>query len=157
MNVKILVGAIIIMTISQTSFAEKTPQTLTKIVNPDTLYNPAPHGYSHAVIANNIAYIAGQGGEDATGKLEGDFAKQVKQSYKNLFSVLKAVEAMPHNVTKITTYVVDYDQSMLEVMTKELKLAFGNHLPAQTLVPVPSLAIDGMLFEVDAIAIIEKN
>lgn len=147
----------IIMTIPHVSLAEEQPESLIKLVNPDTLYNPAPYGYSHAVVVNNVAYIAGQGGEDSTGKLEGDFSKQVKQSYKNLFSVLESVNAKSHNVTKLTTYVVNYDQSMLEVMTAELKSAFGNHLPAQTLVPVPRLAIDGMMFEVDAIAIIEDK
>jgi enamine deaminase RidA (YjgF/YER057c/UK114 family) len=32
---------------------------------------------------------------------------------------------------------------------------FGNKLPAQTLVPVPKLAIDSMLFEVEAVALLD--
>ncbi|WP_370980441.1 RidA family protein [Agaribacterium sp. ZY112] len=145
------------MTISENCLTEEVPKPLTQIVNPTKLYDPAPYGYSHVVIANKVAYIAGQGGEDSEGKLENDFAKQVRQAYKNLFTALEAINTSPNNVSKLTTYVVNYDQSMLETMTKELVSAFGEHLPAQTLVPVPRLAIDGMLFEVDAIAIMEKD
>ena len=130
----------------------------TQIVNPDGLYDPEPNGYSHSVIAkggNTIAYIAGQGGENEEGELSPDFGKQVEQAYKNLQTVLKAVKAKPNQVTKINTYVVNYDESMLEVMTHYVRKTFGEALPAQTLVPVPRLALDGMLFEVDAIAIID--
>ena len=144
------------MATSQYSLA--TGQTLTQLVNPDNLFDPALYGFSHAVVvkgAQHIAYIAGQGGEDANGKLPDNFSKQVRQAYKNLLSAVEATGANPHNVTKLTTYVVNYDQSMLEVMTRELKLAFGEHLPAQTLVPVPRLALDGMLFEVDAVAVLD--
>ena len=130
----------------------------TNIVNPDSLYDPEPNGYSHAVIAkggNSIAYIAGQGGEDHQGNLSLDFAKQVEQAYKNLRIVLTAINAKPSQVTKINTYVVNYDQSKLDVMTQYVRETFGETLPAQTLVPVPRLALDGMLFEVDAVAIID--
>ncbi len=128
------------------------------IVNPEGLYDPAPYGYSHAVVAkggSRIAYIAGQGGEDGSGALSPDFAAQVKQAYANLRTVLAALGAKPHQVTKITTYVVDYDPSKLAVMTQNVQNTFGDALPAQTLVPVPRLALDGMLFEVDAIAVLE--
>ncbi len=129
-----------------------------KTVNPTALYDPAPNGYSHAVVAkggSEIAYIAGQGGEDSTGALSTDFSDQVRQAYKNLNIVLQSLKAHPNQVTKITTYVVNYDQTMLEEMTKQVKLLFGDTLPAQTLVPVPRLALDGMLFEVDAIVILD--
>jgi enamine deaminase RidA (YjgF/YER057c/UK114 family) len=122
------------------------------------LYDPAPHGYSHAVVAEGstrIAYIAGQGGENQTGALAPKFADQVKQAYANLRTAIDAVGAKPDQVTKITTYVVDYNQSMLDVMTRHVQETFGASLPAQTLVPVPRLALDGMLFEVDAIAVLD--
>jgi enamine deaminase RidA (YjgF/YER057c/UK114 family) len=128
------------------------------IVNPAGLYDPGPNGYSHAIVAEGgtrIAYIAGQGGGDQTGALSPKFADQVKQAYANLRVALEAVGAKPNQVTKITTYVVDYDQSMLDVMTQYVKEMFGDSLPTQSLVPVPRLALDGMLFEVDAIAVLD--
>lgn len=127
------------------------------IVNPQGLFDPAPNGFSHAVVAaggTRLAFIAGQGGEDAAGALLPDFAAQVAQAYANLRRALESVGAQPEQVAKITTYVVDYDLSLLAVMTYHVKQTFGRQLPAQTLVPVPRLALDGMLFEVDAVAVL---
>lgn len=128
------------------------------IVNPKGLYDPTPNGYSTAVIVPGgagIAYISGQGGQDGTGGLSPDFAVQVKQAYANLRSVLDALGAKPHQVAKLTVFVVDHDMSKLEVLTRNVKEMFGETLPAQTLVPVPKLAIDPMLFEVEAVVMLE--
>ena len=45
--------------------------------------------------------------------------------------------------------------SKLGVLTTHVQEMFGEAVPAQTLVPVPKLAIDPMLFEVDAVVILE--
>lgn len=128
------------------------------IVNPQALYDPSPNGYSTAVIAPlgaRIAYISGQGGQDSTGTLSPDFAVQVKQAYANLHAALEGIGARPDQVAKLTVFVVDHDMSKLEVLTRNVKDMFGEAPPAQTLVPVPKLAIDPMLFEVEATVILE--
>ena len=159
LNYFLTIGATLFMiTVTATDVTAQEGQSTTTIVNPSSLYDPAPYGYSHAVVANGykrIAYIAGQGGENKMGKLNPEFAKQVEQAYKNLLVVLEGVNAKPSQVSKLTTYVVNYDQSMLAVMTQHVRKTFGDALPAQTLVPVPRLALDGMLFEVDAIAVLD--
>ena len=128
------------------------------IVNPRTLYDPSPNGYSMAVIAPRearVAYISGQGGQDSKGVLSPDFAVQVKQAYANLRTALDALGARPDQVAKLTIFVVDHDMSKLGVLTQNVKEMFGEALPAQTLVPVPKLAIDPMLFEVEAVVILQ--
>jgi enamine deaminase RidA (YjgF/YER057c/UK114 family) len=128
------------------------------IVNPRNLYDPTPNGYSTAVIVPRearLAYISGQGGQDSTGALSPDFAVQVKQAYANLRAALDALGARPDQVAKLTVFVVDHDMSKLEVLTRNVKEMFGETLPAQTLIPVPKLAIDPMLFEVEAVVILE--
>lgn len=128
------------------------------IVNPKNLYDPTPNGYSTAVIVpreGRVAYISGQGGQDSSGALSPDFAVQVQQAYANLRTALDALGARPDQVAKLTVFVVDHDMSKLEVLTRNVKEMFGAALPAQTLVPVPKLAIDPMLFEVDAVVMLE--
>lgn len=128
------------------------------IVNPRNLYDPSPNGYSTAVImprGARVAYISGQGGQDSTGALSPDFAVQVKQAYANLRAALEGIGAKPDQVAKLTVLVVDHDMSKLEVLTSNVKDMFGKALPAQTLVPVPKLAIDPMLFEVEAVVVLD--
>lgn len=129
-----------------------------EIVNPKNLYDPTPNGYSTAVIVPRdarLAYISGQGGQDGTGALSPDFAVQVKQAYANLRTALEGLGARPDQVAKLTVFVVDHDMSKLEVLTRNVKDMFGDAPPAQTLIPVPKLAIDPMLFEVEAVVILE--
>ena len=155
----LLIGGLIIMTtaIPAATTANENDRTLT-IVNPKTLYDPTPNGYSTAVITPRgarVAYISGQGGQDSTGALSPDFAAQVKQAYANLRAALDALGARPDQVAKLTVFVVDHDMSKLEVLTRNVKEVFGDALPAQTLIPVPKLAIDPMLFEVEAVVVLD--
>lgn len=128
------------------------------IVNPPNLFDPTPNGYSTAVIAPpnaRVAYISGQGGQDGTGALSPDFADQVAQAYANLRTALEGIGAKPDQVAKLTVFVVDHDMSKLDVLTRAVLDVFGETLPAQTLVPVPKLAIDPMLFEVEAVVVLD--
>ena len=128
------------------------------IVNPPHLHDPTPSGYSTAVITpatGRLAFISGQGGQDHTGGLSPDFAAQVTQAYASLGAVLDALGATSAQVVKLTVFVVNHDMSKLGVLTENVTRMFGSTLPAQTLVPVPKLAVDGMLFEVEAVAVLD--
>ncbi|MBB4478307.1 RidA family protein [Rhizobium etli] len=155
----LLIGGLIIMTTGiSTATTANAGDLKPTIVNPKNLYDPTPNGYSTAVIAPSgarLAYISGQGGQDRTGALSPDFAAQVKQAYANLRAALDGLGARPDQVVKLTVFVVDHDMSKLEVLTRNVKETFGAALPAQTLVPVPKLAIDPMLFEVEAVVVLE--
>jgi enamine deaminase RidA (YjgF/YER057c/UK114 family) len=72
-----------------------------------------------------------------------------------LGTALAALGAGPEHVVKLTAFLVDYDMSKLSVLTENVTQMFGETLPAQTLVPVPKLAIDPMLFEVEAVAVLD--
>ncbi|MDX8539859.1 RidA family protein [Mesorhizobium abyssinicae] len=155
----LLIGGLIIMTIGvPVATAANEDDRKLAIVNPRNLHDPSPNGYSTAVImprGARVAYISGQGGQDSTGALSPDFAVQVKQAYANLRAALEGIGAKPDQVAKITVFVVDHDMSKLEVLTSNVKDMFGKALPAQTLVPVPKLAIDPMLFEVEAVVVLD--
>ncbi|WP_152563326.1 RidA family protein [Ruegeria halocynthiae] len=128
------------------------------IVNPPHLHDPTPNGYSTAVVspaAGRFAFVSGQGGQDQNGNLSPEFGNQVEQAYSNLAAVLDALGALPKQVVKLTVFVVDHDMSKLGVLTENVKRMFGGTLPAQTLISVPKLAIDPMLFEVEAVVLLD--
>lgn len=140
------------------TFAVAAEERQLTIVNPPQLGDPTPNGYSTAVIVPagaRLTYISGQGGFDHNGTLSPDFATQVRQAYANLAAALEGVGARPDQVAKLTVFVVDHDMSKLGVLTAAVTEMFGATLPAQTLVPVPKLAVDPMLFEVEAIVVLD--
>jgi enamine deaminase RidA (YjgF/YER057c/UK114 family) len=128
------------------------------LTNPTGLYDPAPNGYSHvaSVAAGpRLVFIAGQGGETADGKLADDFRLQVRQALRNLGIAVAAAGARHSDIAKLTVLIVDHSEERLHVFGEELTVALGaGPKPACTLIPVPRLALDGMLFEVEAVAVL---
>lgn len=126
------------------------------ITNPATLHDPAPFGYSHAASApGELVFIGGQYASDATGSPlhAEDFAAQVELAFTNLRLALEGVGLGFEHVVRLGSYIVEHDLAKLEVLGKALHGAFGDRLPAQTLSGVASLALPGMLFEIDAVAV----
>ncbi|WP_052665204.1 RidA family protein [Nitriliruptor alkaliphilus] len=125
--------------------------------NPTGLYDPTANGYSHvAVVAAGAEtiHVAGQGGEDEDGVLEPDFPGQVRKALDNVVVALRSVGAGPADVVRLTVLIVDHDEAKLHVLGGEFDRIFGDGLkPTCTLIPVPRLALDGMLFEVEATAV----
>ncbi|MET0319799.1 MAG: RidA family protein [Duganella sp.] len=132
-----------------------------QFINPATLYDPRPNGYTHVVVASaptRLVYVAGQGGEDVNGVLSEDFATQVEQALVNLRAALQAAGATLAQVAKVTALIVDHDQAKLAIFSTALRAAWGDAPPpACTLIPVPRLALDGMLFEIEANAVATQS
>jgi len=128
-----------------------------RIVNPAGLYAPSSNGYSHVAIVDapaGIVFVAGQGGEDDAGVLAPDFPSQVRRAVDNLRTALAAAGSRLADVAKLTLLVVDHDATKHATISAELARSWaGAPLPACTLIPVPRLALDGMLFEIDATAV----
>ena len=126
-----------------------------RFINPPGLYNPTPNGYSHLALFPpgwRIILPAGQGGETEDQELLDDFATQFKQALANVETVLKAANAKMSDVAKINLLIVDHNKERFRVMTEEVERVWGNNKPAMTLIPVPALALEGMLVEIDVIA-----
>lgn len=139
-----------------TATTATSPSGVVRLTNPDGLYDPAPNGYSHlADIApgSRLLLVAGQGGEDVDGALPADFRTQVRQAMRNLETALQAAGAALGDVARTTVLVVDHSEERLHIFGEELERAWGDAMkPACTLIPVPRLALDGMLFEIEATA-----
>lgn len=125
------------------------------LTNPPTLHDPFPFGYSHAASApGQIVFISGQYASDPTGApVAGDFASQVELAFDRLRSALEGVGLGYPHVVRLGTFVVDHDPGKLAVLGEVLHARFGDRLPAQTLSGVAALALPGMLFEVEAVAV----
>jgi enamine deaminase RidA (YjgF/YER057c/UK114 family) len=141
----------------KSSSAEKV-ESLT-FINPPGLYDPRPNAYSHLAVfpAGWVMILpAGQGGENAQGELPPTFAEQLHQALDNTETVLAAAGARMSDVAKFNLLIVDHDEKKFEVVRKEFTRVWGDIKPAWTLIPVPALALDGMLVEIDVIAVVPQ-
>jgi enamine deaminase RidA (YjgF/YER057c/UK114 family) len=132
--------------------------TQPQVINPAALFNPGPYGFSHSISVENpskICFISGQsGGIGENHVLADDFKTQVQDALKNMKTVLKAHSMTFEHIVKITLLIVDHNQEKLEIWSEEAKKVWkGTFLPTSTLIPVNQLALPGMLFEIDAIAV----
>ena len=135
--------------------------TTLRFGNPPGLYDPTPNGYSHVAIAPPgaaLVCVSGQGGERADGSLSDDFAEQVRQSLANLEIALAWAGATTQDIIKLTILVVDHDESRHHSLSAAIHACFPDRMaPTCTLIPVPRLALDGMLIEIEATASITAS
>ncbi|WP_090886471.1 RidA family protein [Pedobacter rhizosphaerae] len=128
-----------------------------QITNPEGIYDPRPHGYSHlASISPNskLVYVAGQGGSKTDGLLSNDFRTQVQIVFDNIAIALRSEGLEMKHIAKLTTLVVDYDEAKHEVLIEESNKIWPDlKFPVNTLIPVQRLALTGMLIEIDATAV----
>ena len=127
-----------------------------KIINPSTLYNPTPNAYSHVAVVqnfNNIIHVAGQGGEDSKGELSSSFQEQATQVFNNIQHALTAADAKISDIAVLRVLIVDHSDEKHQILIKIMQNLWKNHpFPACTLIPVPRLALEHMLIEVEATA-----
>nr|WP_243432514.1 MULTISPECIES: RidA family protein [Pseudomonas] len=126
--------------------------------NPEGLYDPSGNAYSHVAEVradSRLLFIAGQGGEDRNGRLSPLFAEQARQALANLEIALASKGASLAQVFKLTLLIVEHSETRLHEWVAEADKAWGPGMkPTCTLIPVPRLALDGMLVEIEALAAI---
>ena len=114
---------------------------------------PEPAGpYSHAVVANGFVFISGQGPVDpATGTMPDAFADQVRQTFRNVRTILEAAGTSLDNVVKVNAYVTDLTR--FQEFNEVYEEFFRQDPPARTTVGASLL---GFLVEVDCVASLEE-
>ncbi len=133
-------------------------QDLKRAINPEHLANTTQYGYSQATVAAsnaNIIYIAGQIGISDEGP--NHFEAQVDRSFENLIAALEAAGGRVADVVKITLLIKDHDEQKLQYVVKKRLDVFGEDPPASTLIPVTTLALEALEFEIDAVAVTVSN
>jgi 2-iminobutanoate/2-iminopropanoate deaminase len=110
-----------------------------KIITPS---GAKPGGnYSQGILIDGTLYVSGQAGEDAAGKIPGDFEAEVKQSLDNIGAVLNAAGMAPTDVVSVQVYLTDAGdfQRMNAVYTSYFK----DPRPTRTTVVVAKLVGPG--------------
>ena len=117
---------------------------------------PAAIGpYSQGYKAGDYIFVSGQGPlAPQTGKVKGDtIEEQTRQTLENIKAILQANGASMKDVVKVT--VVLTDLSNFKPMNEVYKTFFSEPFPARITYGA-SLALTGMLVEIDAIAYVGK-
>ena len=117
------------------------------------LSEPISH-YSDAVRSGNTVYVSGQASIDANGRLvgRGDVVAQTRKVLDNMKLALEAAGASLDDVVKVTVYLANVDdRPKVNEVRKEY---FGANKPASTLIEISRFAIEGMLIEIEAVAVV---
>jgi enamine deaminase RidA (YjgF/YER057c/UK114 family) len=111
-------------------------------------------GFSRAVRAGNHVFVSGTVAWGLDGKLiSGDAYAQARQCIANIETALIKAGSSLRDVVRTRIYVVDMDQE--SNVSRAHREAFGDILPAASLVEVSRLATPEMLVEIEADAVIE--
>lgn len=123
------------------------------------LYRSGKQSVTGTIRSINTVYISGQVSVDENQNLigAGDLKAQALRAFQNLEIALTAAAAKTTDVVKLNIYVKGYEPENAVPIGEALRKYFpGKNLPASTWLGVQSLAKEGFLIEVDAIAVVAK-
>ncbi len=127
-----------------------------EIVNPPGWVRPK--GYSNGIIASGrMVFLAGLVGWNEQEQFEAqDFVGQARQVFRNIVAVLKAADARPEHLVRMTWYITDKDEYLR--CGAELGAAYreviGRHYPVMAVVVVKGLIEAGAKLEIEATAVV---
>jgi enamine deaminase RidA (YjgF/YER057c/UK114 family) len=143
---------------------ERCPRTpLAPMGNGGALYlNPpglmdSSRFFSQAVVAprGTTVHVAGQTGFRVDRSVAPTKEGQMAQAFENVKIALEAAHARTDQVVSMNVYIVGYTEADLEELAHCTAAYFPpDRLPASTLVPVPRLARNELLLEIDVTAVI---
>lgn len=108
--------------------------------------------YSHAVIAGNMVYTAGQAGLDpATREMADGIEAQTRQTLRNLAAILEAAGTSLQNVVKTTVFLANMDD--FQAMNAVYAEFFPENPPARTTVQAARIPLDALV-EIEAVAVL---
>jgi enamine deaminase RidA (YjgF/YER057c/UK114 family) len=121
-----------------------------RIVNPDEL---GPHpGFSHAIVAGETVYLAGQIGAGRT------MLDQFDSALAKLVTALGACGGEPSDLVSLQVFVTDVAayQAVLPGLSRAWRKHFGDHYPAMGLFGVTALFDPEAMVEVMGVAVLQK-
>ncbi|KAL2842696.1 hypothetical protein BJY01DRAFT_264435 [Aspergillus pseudoustus] len=122
----------------------QTVQTVDLAHTSGLYYGPA------TISSGRVLHISGQPGNTKDAHVPSDYESQIHLCLFNLRKLIIAAGADIKDIAKLNVYIVDYDAKNRK-HARPIQRFFGKHRPAQTLVPVPKLAVPEWLIEIDAV------
>lgn len=103
-----------------------------------------------SITAQEVIHISGQPGTNANCSVPSDYEAQIQLALLNLRKIMLIAGCSVPDIVSVRFYIVNYDPNR-RLHTRHIQKFLGTHRPAMTLVPVPSLAGKGWLFEIEAV------
>lgn len=128
-----------------------------ELINPKEL--GAPRGWTNGVAApggGRLLFVAGQAGwHEGDGDPPG-FVEQFATALDRTLAVLRAADAEPTDVARMTVYVTDLAayRSARRALGEVWRARFGAYYPAMALVEVTGLVERGALIEIETTAVV---
>ena len=103
--------------------------------------------------AHSLIFVSGQASISPEGTVmhQGDFRAQTRLAFENLNTILKEAGASLDDIVKVGVYLIDMG-NLPDYGAVQAEFFLGP-MPAQTVVQVNSLALPGMMIEVEAVAV----
>jgi enamine deaminase RidA (YjgF/YER057c/UK114 family) len=122
---------------------------MNRIVNPPEL--PKPSGFSHALVAGNTVYLAGQVGAGET------LVEQFDGAARNLVAALQAAGGDVGDLVSLQVFVSDVPayRAALSELGRIWRSHFGTHYPAMGLFGVTELFDPELKVELMGVAVIQ--
>jgi enamine deaminase RidA (YjgF/YER057c/UK114 family) len=129
----------------------------TEFVNPPDLWNSAPRGYSHVVkvtAPTAMYFVAGVAAVDKDLKIQhvDDIEGQTRLVFQHIKRDLEAAGASLADIVKMTVYLRDKGHQW-PVRNVRSEFFENGRFPVSTMIEVKDFCVEGMLIEIDAIAV----
>jgi len=131
-----------------------------KVINPSSLFDSRPFGFSQIVVSNpgKIISISGQVAWDKHQNIigENDLAVQTEKALANLKIAVTEAGGSIDDIVMLRIYKVNFQKEDANVISEILHNYFGaDNPPASTWLSVQGLANEKFLIEIEAQATIE--
>ena len=117
-----------------------------------------PKGYANGIMARGaLIFVGGQIGWNAVQVFESDdFIAQTRQALMNIAAVLRAADAGPEHMVRMTWFVTDRLEysARLKELGGVYREVMGKNFPAMTCVEVSGLVEDRARIEIEVTAVL---
>lgn len=121
---------------------------------------PQLTGVSAGVRVGLTLYVSAQVSLDSLGQLVGpdDPSAQAIRSLENVFTVVRAGRGVPADLVKLTIYYISGSADEVRLLRDSVVARFPpQHVPAITMVSVPTLPMPGLLVSIEGIAMLRSE